>query len=332
MSSQTQRYVGLLIEDSRRDTQNAADIPATNQQRGIQDKDFVRGLNYAQRALERKITSLYPFVFQTTQTTTLTANQSTVDITGNLYLNLRIEKVQFSRTGLDTDYVNLTYKQTTEPVLTPGIPIEWYRSNGDVVLSPPVATAGGKVQITYQRTLDSMALRAGQITAITINGSNQVTAITLNTSTDLSDDLTAAASTDPFLCINDRFGNVKVYNIIFSAYDTGTGVVTLTPTSVLDPTNLPAVGDFVTIGQNTTTHSKLPLDCEQFLIEFCNRKVKIRESKPGDWQALDMIAQRLAKEIADAYKQTDTSTVKPIVLTDFGLGMMTALNRSSRFY
>lgn len=329
MSAQSQKYTGVLVSASRRDTQNAADIPTSTSRRGIENKDFVRALNYAQQNLERIATAEYPFVFQVKETTNLSAGQRVIPVIGNIYLDLRIKDVEYSSSGREEDYRRLPYRSNIESSYLASFPSEWYRENSDICLNPPVSVSGGKARVTYQRTLDSMALRAGQITAITLNGFNNITALTVNAATDEEQALTDGVTEEPYVCISNKDGIVKAYNIPYMEYNTGTGQLMLSaPASIVDASSPPAVGDYVTVGLWTTTHSKLPFSSEQYLIEYCNRKIKIRESKPSDWQALDMIAQRLAKEIAEAYAIGDSTTVKPIPITDFGLSMLTAISTS----
>jgi hypothetical protein len=329
MPAQTQKYTGVLISASRRDTQNAADVPTSTSRRGIENKDFVRALNYAQQNLERIATAEYPFVFQVKETTDLSTGQRVVPVIGNIYLDLRIKDVEYSRSGREEDYNRLAYRSNIESPYLASFPSEWYRENSDICLNPPVSTSGGKVRVTYQRTLDSMAVRVGQITAITLDVVNNITSLTVNAATDEEQALTDGVTEEPYVCISNKDGIVKAYNIPYISYNTGTGQLNLpAPAPIVDAASPPAIGDFVTVGLWTTTHSKLPFNCEQYLIEYCNRKIKIRESKPSDWQALDMVAQRLAKEIAAAYAMGDSTAVKPIPLTGFGLGMLTAISQS----
>lgn len=319
--TQYSAYVGELVGDVRRDTQNAADIPTAVSQRGVQTKDIVRYLNYAQYSLERQITSLYPFVFQASVTLNIVGGQALQPYVDNTYLGVRIKKVEYSYDGAERNYIQLIKQENEDVSYVLGRPQYWSRNNYGIELQPVPSVSQGGLRITYQRTLDSMAIRAGQITAVTVAAGN-VTAITVNTATDEPELFTDGLTNTTPLCISTSAGLPRAYNIPFSQFNQGTGVITITPAPVLSTTTPPVVGDWVTVGQYTTTHSKLPYSAAEYLVEFASRKLKIRESSPTDWQALDMLAQRIAKEIAEAYAIKDSTARQEIPISGFGANMM----------
>lgn len=332
---QYSRYVGDLVDSIRRDTQNAADVPTATTQRGIQTQDIVRYLNYAQHSLERIITSLYPFVFTGTQTFPLDST-NLYDITDNVYLDLRVKKVEYSRTGLEKDYQELAYRNDLERFYSPyGYPQEWMRVNGGAIsLNPvPASSTSGNIRVTYQRALDSMGVRVGQITSVTLT-SNILQTLTINTATDDTAPILEAANTAQTpLCITSAKGVPILYNQYFSAYDIATGVFTLTPLTIspVRSTRPPTIGDYITIGSFTTTHSQLPYLTEAYLVEWASRKLKMRVTSPQDWKALELSANRLAGEIVEAYKVGDSTAVKTIPLSSYSRSMLTIPGRNGRY-
>ena len=181
------------------------------------------------------------------------------------------------------------------------------RENGGIRLEPVPDNANGKIKVRYERSLDKMALRAASISAITLS-STQLTALTLDT----SDDLTDLLSTAQYLCINDKYGNVTMYNIPITSYDTGTGVVTLDAFTFASG-ETGTTSDYVTVGKYTTTHSDF-VDEVQDYIELYLAEKAFRRDSSDDQVDLKEERQELEKAIVDAYKIADKDPMEiPIV-------------------
>ena len=306
-------YVGDLITDCRSDTQNGDDIPTSSTSVGIPDRDFLRYLNFAQQRLEGKINKKYPFAFMTHSIISVIAGQAKYTIPDNVSLNTKVIVVEFSRTGLEKDYRRLTpgnrYARTYQAAATP---VSYHRSDGAIELEPPPSSSGGTIRVFFIRALDKMELRRGVVDSVTINGSNQVTALSLDPASDDETELVKIST--QYVCINDKYGNVKAYNIPVSGYNTANGNFTLVGTPQLAVGESIANGDYVTVGRYTTTHSKLRFECERYLVEYCNRRVKKRDSSQ-DVPDIDVELKDIEKDIVENYQVPDLD-VKPIPIID----------------
>lgn len=174
MTTQYSRYVGDIIDDVRSDTQLSNDRVTSTSARGIKDADILRYLNYAQFSLERQITSLYPQMFNDSETFPVIGGTTKYIISGNLYLNLSVKKVEYSFDGQLQNFVEI-FQQTDLDVNnfpTSGDPYSWVLDNEAIELVPPPQQTRGSIRVTYQRTLDRMDVRRGQISNITVSGPN----------------------------------------------------------------------------------------------------------------------------------------------------------------
>lgn len=315
MTTQYSRYVGDILDDVRGDTQLANDRVTSTSARGIRDSDILRYLNYAQFSLERQITSLYPQMFYDSEVFPVIGGTTRYTLSGNLYLNLSVRKVEYSFDAQEKNFVEI-FQQADLDVNnypTSGDPYSWIFKNEGVELVPPPRNTRGSIRVTYQRTLDRMDFRRGSLSAVT-NTSTNITAFTIDTASVTSvasHQNLAALQSAQFLCISSNIGIVKAYNIPISNYNSGTGVCTISSTPFI---TAPAINDFVTVGQYTTTHSKLPVTTEEYLVDFAARRLKIRQTTPEDTNKLDGLCSLMAKEIVNAYKQSKAKAVQSIPL------------------
>lgn len=325
-------YVGELVLQSREDTQNLYDIPTATSKRGITDEAYVRYLNYAQESIERQITAKYPNIMFNTAEIAITEGVNKYSLPDNVYLGLRIGLVQYSRDGKEENFVTLYQKPDLENDTSSGTPYAWHREgpferDSVQIVVEPIPTgviSGAKLRVRYQRAIDRLSLRIGQITSVTVAG-GLITAITLNNSTALTDQLNAAALNRKPLCIVSPEGIPVAYNLIYTGYNSLSGVVTLaTPyKSPILSTRAPQNNDYITLGEYATTHCTLPQSAQSYLIEYCNRRIKKREASKADWRAIDQEVAQIAFEISNAYAMSDSTTPKPIALTGWAKNMLT---------
>jgi hypothetical protein len=309
-------YIGTLIADVREDTQNVESV-AINDIRGISDRVFLRQFRYALDSIERKITSLYPFISQVTEEINVVANQTLYTLSRPIYLNLRITTVEYSHDGTPERYVPLYTSNSLDPDKRGDYPVSWSRIVGDnfgLRLHPTPAVTRGRIRVVYQQSLDTPDLRRGRITAIGTAALNTTT-LTIDPTSILAADATDLTARQKFtrICVSNIDGTVTAYNLAYTAF--AANVITLTPVLTSTIPTL-AIGQFITFGEWTTTHPKLPRSVESYLMEYVGRRIKKKESSPEDWQAIDIECERIAKEIVQAYKMADSTTVKPIPLAE----------------
>lgn len=306
-----QTYIGDIITNVRRDTRNADDIPSSTNLVGIQTDDFLRYANYAQERLQSRIVKAHPFTFEETIEISLVANQQSYTILDHLLYGTRIKKVEFSSTGLAMDYRRIP---PTNPYCFyngTGYPQAYSRRNGNVLLEPTPSATTGTIRVTYQRALDRLELRRD-----TVSGTPSGATIHLTTAS--SDIETRLASTN-YICISDKFGTVMLYNGVVSSYSPSTDTITLAANVstylVTGYTLANLSGAYITLGQYTTTHSKLPDEAERFLSEYMAKRVFKRESSKDSIE-IDKELLAIELDIVALYENPDED-IKRIPDSDY---------------
>jgi hypothetical protein len=265
------KYIGDLIEEVRRDTRNE-DEPTSTEQVGISTEDFLRYANFALEKAFAIIIATKPTAYEASKTIDLIVGRMEYTIPDRVYLNESIKDVKYSNSGEDRDFheireISLSRRRDIDGVVT-----NYIRHAGKLILTPKNNITGAKIRATYDRQPDSLDLRRGVISASTLS-STQLTALTLDTST-VDDTAMARAQ---YLCINDSFGNVTMYNIPITSYDATTGVVTL-DAFTFAAGETASVGDYVTIGEYTTTHCKLNQIVERYISQYMEYRIFRRDS------------------------------------------------------
>lgn len=306
-----QTYIEDIISNARVDTRNADDIPTTTNQVGITTPSFLRYANWAQQRLQGRISKVYPFVFEAQKEIDMVASQASYSIPDHVYLGTRIRKVEYSHSGVSADYYPITPTNPYNTYNRTGVPCAYHRRDGFIILEPAPIASIGKIRVTYERTLDRLDIRRGTITARTIAG-GQITALTIDIATD--DETAINSPISKYFCVNDENGNVTMYNVPYTSYNSGTGVFTMSPYTYLSGETA-EVGSYITIGKYTTTHSKLVEDAERYLTEYISRRVFKRESS-ADAAAIEAELIDIENEIISSYKVADKD-VKPIPLVDY---------------
>jgi hypothetical protein len=271
------RRVDYLISAVREVARNSPNPDSTV---SILDNTILQYLNDAQTRLSTLFLGLKnvqrPFL--TEKTISIVANQEAYSVPDRMAMNKHIHQVMYSSSGQAQDYVTLPKLNIFNRDLnTTTYPWGYYVSNGRINLIPVPSSATGTLKILYDRALDQMDKRRGQITVVTGLTATTFTSITIATSPDETS--TPNLTTIDYVCINDADGVVKAASIPVGSYVAGTDV--LTPragfTFVTAGESI-AVGDYVTFGKYSTTHSKLPDECESYLIHYAAEACLHQES------------------------------------------------------
>lgn len=272
------RRIDFLITSARRLSRNE-DTPTTTS--GIPDEEFIQYINDGQDRLQSLLcaTKNINKIFATQKILSLVVNQEEYTIPDRVFLNKEFIQVEFSSSGAAGDYVVLDkvhlFNRDTN---TSNYPVGYYRRSGKIYVNPIPSTSTGTLRVIYERTLDDLDKRRGQITTVNGLSSTTFTDIVINSTADETS--TPNLSTIDYICIVDKDGNRKAYNIPVGNYNTGTN--TLTPTAGFTfeagSGDTIAVGDYVVFGKYTTTHSQLPDDAERYLIHYCAEMIFHRDS------------------------------------------------------
>lgn len=292
------KYVGDLITEVRRDTRNE-DIPTTGSEVGISTEDFLRYINFAQEKCQAIAISAKSTKFQTSKEISLVNGTIEYPVPDRVYLDEHILDVKYSNSGLARDYYEIRERSLSQRVDYAGSPCFYIRKGGSVLLCPIYNSSGAKARVTYDRAVDSLDIRRGQITD-SLTAAGFLAGLTLDPDTDDADALARAQ----YLCINDAFGNVLMYNIPVTSYNSSTGVVAIKDESFLYQAGETApVGAYVTVGEYTTTHSKLNHLCERYMSQYSEYKIFRRDSSNDATQAKEDMRETL-KEIQVSYQET----------------------------
>lgn len=303
------KYIGDIILAERHDTRNR-DTDAHS------DAQFLRYNQYAQDRLYALITLSHNWVFEETILVAPVIGQDAYEINDNLAFGTRITNVEFSVSN-DGRYYPLEVTPNRYRTLSDnGRPLFYRRRHGKVVVEPTPSSTAGMFRITYERSLDNLALRAGRVNG-TPSGAN--IDLTHSSFGAPSAENEALLVEDAYICICDSYGEPLLYNGVVSSYDSGTDVLTLAAsvsTYLLDGVSMAEVADgYLTIGKYTTTHSKLPNEAEAFLVEYVNRKLHNVDSS-DQFEATDKLLREITEAIVASFKFPDKAR-KRFPIEDF---------------
>lgn len=271
------RRVDFLIQSVREISRTTANednsVPVT-------DGTIIQYLNDGKNRIATLLVGLKnvqrPFLAE--QEISIVAGTSEYAIPDRLAMNKHIQQVMLSYSGQEADYVRMDklniYNREYDSV---NYPIGYFVANGRINLTPVPNLTGATIRVMYDRALDDLDKRRGKISTVTGLTATTFTSITLDSSADETS--TPNLSSIDYVCINDPDGTVTAYNIPVGSYDTGTNV--LTPRSGFTFTysgQTIAVDSYVTFNKYSTTHCKLPDECERYLIHYAAQCVMHQES------------------------------------------------------
>jgi len=266
------RLVDYLISDVREQTENED----FSDNIGISDAEFLRYLNEAQQRIQARIYAQHSHVFTTEDIQSIVANQEAYNLPSDAFTGNSVSLVEYKNSADVDDYRPLEQASYRTRNSADGEPLYYSRKNGQILLRPVPSSSGNRtLRISYPKAVRRLDKRRGSIASFTDSGT-QITALTLEVSTD-SVDSTAVAK-DNFLCIVGRSGVIKMKNIEYDSISGTTGVVTLTSNHTYESGESVAVGDYIVVGKDTSTHSELPDHVERYLMAYCAWKILKRDS------------------------------------------------------
>jgi hypothetical protein len=295
------RRIELLISHIRKATENQ-DVA------GISTAEFVQYMNDAQDRLQSLITAKHPESehFAAEGFINLSNAVEAYDLRNMVDVN----GVSFKSRILASNSVNLVERTQGDSYFPLKMISSKERTNGygyflrnnDLILSPIAqGTVNKGLRVVYAKKLRDLSIRRGVITGV---GAGSITLTTLGDATDFLD-------TD-YICVVDRDGVNKGDSIAIDTWTPGTGVIT-TASSL----GTAAIGDYVTYGEFSTTHSELPDTCERYLIAYVEMKIFMRDSS-ADATAQASIVQTMEADIVELFSDNtgDTQHI-PISATDY---------------
>lgn len=306
------RRIDLLITSSRRSTQNVDFTDDT----GIQDDQFLEHFNAAQERIFSLILQEHPAIFLKEKVITAVVNQQEYTLPADLYMGTRVEKVEYSRTGLEANYFPLERRTLRERFQgASGVPNAYLQRNSTII-SQPAPSGAGSFRVTYQQSLPRLEKRRATVAAVTLDTTTlQVTALTLDP-TSLTTDVITKILSEGYISLVDKDGAIQMKGIPVTAINSTTGDCTI-DTFTYESTETAAVGNYACLGKYSTTHSGLPDTCERYLLSYTNWKI-LRDDSSGDSVEQNAELQMIENEIVQAYAEADFDVHGvPIISSDF---------------
>jgi hypothetical protein len=257
------RRADLLITASRRATENQ-EFTATA---GIQDDEFLQYLNDGQEEIHSVLQGTFPSILVDFKEVQAVQGQESYSAPRDLYLGTRIDQLEYSCSGISTDYYLLKKGSLKERLnVQAGNPAFYIRAGSNVLLQPKPQQAG-KIRFSYQKAIPRLDVRRGTVSAVVL-GTSSITSLTLDPSVLLD---APALLEEGHISIVDKNGVVKMRSIPVTAIDTSTG-------------------DFACRGDFSSTNSQLPDVCEKYLLEYCNLRILMRDSQTDSAEVATLLA------------------------------------------
>lgn len=302
------RYTGLLLDQVRRSTENVE----FTENSGIGNNELLEYINDAQVEIQSAISRTHPQVFQVEKIQNVVSNQEGYALPEDAFLGNMVDLVEYSHSGLLDGYFQLKQGRLPERVNGPVYtsPSFYIRRSGTLLLQPTPSDATGKLRITYQRTIPTIDLRRGKVSAVTLTA-NSITSLTLDTTLEIDETI---LESEAYASIVDKDGNVQMRRIPISDIDVNTGIVTVTPGFTFDSGETISVGDWIVKGRDASSHSQLALVCERYLVQYVIWKILKRDSSGDSAEAAEEL-KMLQGSIVDSFSEPD-GDVQSIPLTD----------------
>jgi hypothetical protein len=304
------RRLELLITESRRATDNTTFSADT----GIQDSEFIRYANDSVQRLRSRILRVYPNVFNPEKELDVTAGQESYQIPTTAFLGRRVEQVEYSRSGLSTDYYPLKKGFLHERHVGQAGTPSFYIRRDDQILLQPRPEGSGKIRVTFQLKPYRLDIRRGKVSAVSL-GPSTISSLTLLSSELNADDATVMTD-EAYISVVDKDGVLKMSSVPITAIDQTTGVVTVDTFSFESGETI-AVGDYVVAGKFASNVANFPDECERYIVAHMDWKVLKRDSSSDSLEQSEELNDML-DDILQSYSEADADVVSvPIIDTQF---------------
>lgn len=268
-------YLILLARNAAKNEAN------TDGSYAIADVDVIQYFNDAQDYFQAVISGAKQTskLFSVRKEIPIVREQEEYAIPDRLYINKGIHLVEYSYSGLQVDYRRLKKLELFNSDSSASDPIGYYRRNGLICLVGIPAVSQGKLRVTYERQVDDLDIRRGQVDVVT-----GLTSTTFTSATITGPDTTSLInlSNIDYVSFVDEDGNRKAFNVKIS-YSAGT--ITPDPSWQFETGDTIASGDYVVLNKYSTTHSQLPDECESFMIQYAALCMKAKDN--GDLRGID---------------------------------------------
>jgi hypothetical protein len=290
------RKLETLITASRRATENQEFTDTA----GIQDEEFIQYFNDAQEEIHTILNGMFPHILTKIKEMNLVSGQEGYTIPDDVFMGTRIDMIEYSQSGLDSDYYVLkkgSLKERLSGVQTD--PSFYVRNGTQILLQPKPQTSGAKIRWSYQRTVPRLDIQRGTVESVTLT-TNSITSLVLDDTVFLD---SVGLSEENFITVADKNGVIKMRNIPVDSVSTS-GVVTVSAGFQFEDGETIAVGDSVFRGKYTANFSQLPDLCEKYLLEYTNARILMRDSST-DADAISQVLLKVQTTLQTAFAEPD---------------------------
>lgn len=311
------RRTDELITQARLVSRNGANADGTY---AIPDNEVLQYLNDAQDRMQNLICAKKNIakIFVKQEIIALVANQEAYSLSRRLLLNKQIENVEFSADGTLGNYVRLEkLNMMNRDSNTTTYPWGYYKQGGQIFLQPIPAIAGGYIRVTYEADLDDLDIPRAVISTVNSGTATQFATLTFSTLANSYESTTPGWSNVQYFSVVSPVGVRKCYNILTSSYDTGTNIMTPSPSPFIYDTSLDsaiAANDVAVFGKNTTTYSQLPDACEKYLIHYAGAELYKKDSSEDYDRELERV-EKMEQDILSALT-SQTSEIQYVPQVD----------------
>jgi len=307
------KHIDYIIDEIRESTENE-EFDSTI---GLTEEEILKFINHGMRRLHSKIVAQHPSIFLLTEEQDIVSNQEAYTLDHKAYLGNKVTQIEYSFSGSADDYYPLRpaslYNRDSG---ANGSPCKYIRKGGGFLLLPTPDQSGGKLRITYVRKSKRLDKRRGQIKAITTVGS-AITNLEINYVQGSSVDNIELLKRTRF-CVVDKYGNLKMENILLSSIDTS---VSYDTTLAVDSSfafqtgETIVVDDYIIPGEYTTTHFELGEEVERYLHAYAEWKVLKRDSSVDSQEALIELSE-MERDIIASYADISDDIIEVPEIND----------------
>jgi len=307
------RRVDKLVTQARARTRNTNytyDATTGEYTSGISSEMFLEFLNDAQLHLCSSILGVFPSLFIEEQIIPIVGEQEEYAVDDNVFGSSKLVCVEYRSTE-DANWEKIPITNFAQRNSSSGEPRRYILKGGNILLNPVPDTTVGDIRVVYYRQPDNLDFRRGVVDDSTITG-GLLSEIVIDDEADDYDPFALAAA--EYLCVNDPFGNVTLYNIPVESFDSTTGKFSIDDFPVPTGSSI-ADGSYITVGKYSTTHSKLPDICERYLLTSCQKRIMtLDESKTAATEDKELAAMLL--DILNSFAE-ETRDVEYIPVIDW---------------
>lgn len=300
-----------LITVIRRQSENVQIDPDD----GIGDDEVIQFMNDGQERLEAAIIRTHEKAFAADSFVDLVADQEIYVLPFGTFINHNIITVEYSFTGQATDYIPLRRGKLIERTSFRGFPSMYIPRVREIIVNPIAdrsITSG--LRITTNPKHPRMDKRRGIVTAVTLSGSAVTNLVVNATSGDVPYNPSDFEEFDR-ISVVDADGNQQMKNIPLDSANSN-GTLTVRSSFTFETGETIAIGDYVVLGENATTHLQMPQICEKYLIEYGSWKMLMRDSS-ADSTEQAVVVGAVEKDIVDSFAEISGDVDRiPIINAD----------------